>query len=548
MRITLAWVVLCWTCCWGCMGADAMEAGQFYSSLAQMETLFDLDERVGELLLDLPEHLPAATKYLESYVGLQVDRGLGREVRGHPVHVYLALKRLVLFWPHISASLVVYTKLEEGSCRDQDPGCEGWALAGNCLHFHDYMIEHCIKACGACLSPELKEQIMWVLSTASTIPMPSINDLRGAALALSRLQNRYRIPVGSFMTGRIEDARCTPRLTVDDCVMVAAVTHAYGRYADAYMWYDYCESAAEVDPKQQEDIKIRKEKIEAEHDLKFISGNLNFFPRPLRETKNQLPWDTPFDKLCRGVHYQDKEQSGLQCYVDNRNSPYLTLQPVRYEQLHTDPEMYLFHDVISDAEIAVVKQLAMKMLHRSVTLNPNVNETEHRVSHTAWLQSSSHAVLTRLAHRIADVTQLEALEEQLPTRAVEELQVLNYGIGGLYNPHHDVLYKNNPEHEWPKDPVYADQGPAGDRIATWMFYLSDVIAGGRTAFPDANIALTPEKGAAVLWYNLNKNGRYNFKALHGGCPVLLGQKWVANRWIREKANFRRRPCSTNPRE
>ncbi|KAK8386689.1 hypothetical protein O3P69_017860 [Scylla paramamosain] len=412
------------------------------------------------------------------------------------------------------------------------------------------MIEHCTRACRACLSPGLKEQVMWVMTTASNIPMPSMHDLRGAALALSRLQNYYRIPVGNFMTGRIEDAHCTPRLTVDDCILVADVTHAHGKYSEAYIWYDYCQASAYIDPRLQAEIKARKETVEAEHDLKFNAGNLNFFPNPLRETKNQLPWDTPFSQLCRGVHYrEDKDQSGLQCYVDNRNSPYLTLQPVRYEQLHINPEMYLFHDVISDAEIAVVKDLAMKTLQRSVTLSPtNHNVTEQRVSHTAWLQNSSHAVLTRLAHRIADVTQLEAHEEQLSTRSAEELQVLNYGIGGLYNAHNDVLYKSHPEDEWSRVPVYLSEREAGDRIATWMFYLSDVIAGGRTAFPEANIAVTPEKGAAVLWYNLKKNGRFNSKALHGGCPVLLGQKWVANRWIRENANFRRRPCSTNPRE
>ncbi|XP_045104552.1 prolyl 4-hydroxylase subunit alpha-1-like isoform X3 [Portunus trituberculatus] len=528
-----------------------METGQFYSSLAQMEFLFDFDEGVGELLLNFPEHLPAATRYLESYVGLRTDRDLGREIRGHPVHVFLVLKRLVLFWPRIASSLFIYTRLE-GSCQDQNDGCEGWALSGNCLHYRDYMIEHCTKSCHACLSPELKEQVMWVMSKAS-IPMPSMQDLRGAALALSRLQSHYHIPVGDFMTGRIEKAQCTPRLTVEDCVLVADVTHAHGRYSTAYIWYDYCQTSASIDPRLQAEIKARKEKLEAEHDLKFIAGNINFFPEPLREKKNQVPWDSPFHQLCRGVYNQneDKDQAGLMCYVDNRNSPYLTLQPVRYEQLHTDPEMYLFHDVVSDAEIAVLKQLAMRTLHRSVTLASgpkHTNVTEQRVSHTAWLRNSSHAVLERLAHRVAEVAQLEAHEELLATKEAEELQVLNYGIGGLYNAHHDVFYKNVPEYKWSEVNVYANEHQAGDRLATWMFYLSDVIAGGRTAFPDANVAVAPEKGAAVLWYNLKKNGNCNTKSLHGGCPVLLGQKWVANRWIRENANFRRRPCSTDPME
>ena len=34
--------------------------------------------------------------------------------------------------------------------------------------------------------------------------------------------------------------------------------------------------------------------------------------------------------------------------------------------------------------------------------------------------------------------------------------------------------------------------------------------------------------------------------LHGGCPVLLGRKLVANKWVREVANMFSRPCGLSP--
>ena len=41
------------------------------------------------------------------------------------------------------------------------------------------------------------------------------------------------------------------------------------------------------------------------------------------------------------------------------------------------------------------------------------------------------------------------------------------------------------------------------RIATVMFYLSDLV-GGYTAFPNMGVAVPPRAGSAVFWYNLDR--------------------------------------------
>ena len=72
--------------------------------------------------------------------------------------------------------------------------------------------------------------------------------------------------------------------------------------------------------------------------------------------------------------------------------------------------------------------------------------------------------------------------------------------------------------------AFKDLG-SGNRIATWLFYESDVELGGATVFPSAGLTLWPKKGSAAFWYNLHKNGEGDEMTRHAACPVLAGTKW-----------------------
>ena len=56
------------------------------------------------------------------------------------------------------------------------------------------------------------------------------------------------------------------------------------------------------------------------------------------------------------------------------------------------------------------------------------------------------------------------------------------------------------------------------------------------------MSVAPARGAAVFWHNIKRSGRSDMHMLHGGCPVLYGNKWVANKWIREWPNVFKRKC------
>ncbi|XP_060791849.1 prolyl 4-hydroxylase subunit alpha-2-like isoform X2 [Neoarius graeffei] len=115
-----------------------------------------------------------------------------------------------------------------------------------------------------------------------------------------------------------------------------------------------------------------------------------------------------------------------------------------------------------------------------------------------------------------------------------DLLVANYGVGGQYEPHYDFSRKHETE-------AFKSLG-TGNRVATFLNYMSDVEAGGATVFPDFGAAIWPRKGTAVFWYNLFRSGEGDYRTRHAACPVLVGSKWVSNKWIHERGQEFRRPC------
>jgi prolyl 4-hydroxylase len=126
-------------------------------------------------------------------------------------------------------------------------------------------------------------------------------------------------------------------------------------------------------------------------------------------------------------------------------------------------------------------------------------------------------------------------------------QTTNYGLGGLCESHIDPHgYIEGMElTSSRRELIYS-----GDMIATFMAWLNDVKSGGNTAcdWIGYEQTMTPTRGSAAFWMNLDKKGFRERRSQHTGCPVLGGSKWILNKWVYYFDQFKSYPCGLDYHE
>lgn len=157
-----------------------------------------------------------------------------------------------------------------------------------------------------------------------------------------------------------------------------------------------------------------------------------------------------------------------------------------------------------------------------------VLDTNVRKSEQTWFQQNGNDV----TRHISDVAMrlVQQMKHCFGNIKVadnfESIQVVHYGQDGKYDPHFDGVECGEDN----KIPC-----PITQRIATLLIYLNDDFEGGETRFPHMdNRKIKPVKGNAVFfWVAEPTTGLVYSETLHGGDPVLKGEKWIATQWIRK---------------
>jgi prolyl 4-hydroxylase len=186
-----------------------------------------------------------------------------------------------------------------------------------------------------------------------------------------------------------------------------------------------------------------------------------------------------------------------------------------------NPDVVVFGNVLTDDECDELIKAAKPRLNRSLTVATKTGGEElnaDRTSYGMFFRRDENDIVKTLELRLAALT-------HWPIENGEGLQILYYKPGAEYKPHYDYFDPNEPG-----TPTILKRG--GQRVATIVMYLNEPEKGGGTTFPDIGLEVAPKRGNAV--YFSYSRAHPSSKSLHGGAPVIAGEKWVATKWLRER--------------
>lgn len=204
------------------------------------------------------------------------------------------------------------------------------------------------------------------------------------------------------------------------------------------------------------------------------------------------------------------------------------------ELISWEPRSFVYHNFLSKEECEYLVSLARPNMLKSTVVDSATGKSKDsrvRTSSGTFLGRGQDKIIRGIEKRIADFT-------FIPVEHGEGLQVLHYEVGQKYEPHYDYFH----------DQYNTKNG--GQRIATLLMYLSDIEAGGETVFPSVKVnsslipdwnelsecgksglSVRPRRGDALLFWSMRPDSSLDPSSLHGGCPVISGNKWSATKWM-----------------
>ena len=248
-------------------------------------------------------------------------------------------------------------------------------------------------------------------------------------------------------------------------------------------------------------------------------------------------------RLCSGeATRQPHLDRDLRCRLITKSDPYLRLGPFLLEELNIRPYIGLVHRFLGVEEAGRVMERAVEgegLIPTPYTVRGVWRDfSRGRASKIRYLPDRAGDITAELTRRMARLSSWKLLEPF----AQENYQVMNYGPGGLISVHVDDRTLGYQPGDFDPAQSLLDWSLGTIRLATAMLYLKSAQAGGRTVFPLLSLSVPASPLALLFWHNLTPDLQADTRAVHAACPVVMGDKWILNKWVRLPPHWQSHGC------
>ncbi|CAG2168774.1 unnamed protein product [Oppiella nova] len=431
---------------------------------------------------------------------------------GHPLDVYLLIRRMTIDWKEVNDLLQTkYRRISDVQIRQ---------IGGHSNHTN-------------ALNDTFDSQLM-----SSSHEITTNQELKDAAFGVISLVNTYDLDIKSLENGFIRsktssaaevtsyENKSNIALNAFDCYLIGKQTFDNKEYLNAKQWLT--EAVERLNDMTSDETiadifnylsfcELKTGKPSEAQKYKRLSTAI----KPDIET-NELISETK----VRGQRLMnDSIAAKLKCFhLNTTKTPFLRLTRIKVEEMYKSPQIVVIHEFLSESETQTIISLAQPALHKDRIPG------NWRLFRRCELADRHHKLLQTISRRIGAITGLN-------TDYAEPYKPIKYRVGGYNDDHYDVYYfqKNAPYYE-------------RDVMATWIMFLNDVGAGGAAVFPELNVTVWPTKYSAGFWYSFDRSGQLDRHMHHSACPILVGHKWIANKWIHLEGQEFRKPCDPGDRQ
>lgn len=235
-------------------------------------------------------------------------------------------------------------------------------------------------------------------------------------------------------------------------------------------------------------------------------------------------WDEAYALLARAAQAGDARARGQLAVLGPLEALKQSLTPPRQQVCFEAPRIAVIEGFLSTAACSWIMEKARPSLEVARVKNPDsggANTDSYRSNTGMGFSVLDTDLVLQLVHaRIATALGLPVMHQE-PTN------ILHYDPGQQYRPHYDFL-----------DPGVAhfhrELAQIGQRAATFLIYLNDGYEGGETEFLRLNWSFKGKAGDALLFWNVEPNGKPDPRTLHAGTPPMAGEKWLLSKWVRSR--------------